>query len=627
MGQAPSSPPSQAKRPESVTELANIVSDAVFARPIWGFEEIPHERNEPGSRSVAEVELRALAVAIQEAIGRVASNSAEAAEVLELRLASALHAGRDLSYEAEALRAELGAAAAAKTVALETEAVIVDAALENAVRVRDDAAVMLLPCKVDGSIPSPALPARGALVEMRTRADALTDRLRLLSCVPVELPDLALLAPATATEGPTSASLGVILAPRGSRINPDTGALVLRAGRGGASGLRRWVSPGQRVTADVVLVSEGAMELNPAELSALLAALSARTRARATLSHEGGAGQPSSSVNLSVTCVPDPKTHSVRVATVVPEDAALGALLTFEALTVAGRPVPCARDLPPLPWTMAVARGLVPPFRTPDNSVIAGLVTPAISSAGELFAPDGLQPGVVAFSNTGVKLPDRSFTAGNLGLSGSIYACASFENVMLVAQNSPGKIAAVDVDTREVLWRTNPRTASLSSCYGTAILPLQGIFVATATTDNAAYVHRLDNGERITRAVPPSSVIIYCAADVASGTVYVTTGSSSVYPYTWDAVAQALVAKPSISADFVGSASRPIAVVPAAAHSTGMRQTAHLVVGSNGSKDVRVGGGKDTGGYRPIDWLVLLFVYPRADLLPPRPCPRAQAHL
>ena len=590
MGQAPSAPPSKAKLPESAAELADIVSHAVFARPIWGFEEIPPERNAPGSRSVAEAELRALAVAIQEAIGRVASDSAEAAVMLELRLATALQAGCDLSHEAEALRAELATAAAAKTVALETEAVIVDAALEDAVRVRDDAAIILFPCRTDGSAPSPVLPPRGALIEMLTRADALTARLRLLSCVPVELPDLALLTPAHMAEGPTSTSLGVILAPRGARINPDTGALVLRAGRGGASGLRRWVSPGQRISAAVVLESDGVVELNPAELSTLLAALSARTRARATLSHEGP-GQPSTSFNLSVTCEPDPGTHSVRVVAVIPQDAALGALLTFEDLTVAGRPIPCARELPPLPWTMTVARGLVPPFRTPDNSVTAGLVTPAISSAGELFVPDGMRPGIVAFSSTGVKLPDRSFTAGDLGINGSIFACASFDNVLLVAQNSPGKVAAVNVDTRKVLWSTDPRTASLSSCYGTAILPDQGIFVATATTDNAVYVHRLDNGDRITRAIPPSSVIIFCAADVVSGTVYVTTGSSSVYPYVWDAEGKALIAKPSISADFAGSASRPIAVIPAAARSDGKLQIAHLIVGSNGSKDVRVGGG------------------------------------
>jgi len=172
-------------------ELVAQLSKAICDTPIWGRHatSASEATASHGSSSVAETELCALAAEIQATIGLVEANSASALEELERR-AAGKDAGLDESATA-AISLEVRAAAAAKIAALETEAVGVDAALEDAGRLRADAAALL----------SLATPERALLLTTLDRVSGLCARLSAMPNCPLELSDLALLPPETVAGG------------------------------------------------------------------------------------------------------------------------------------------------------------------------------------------------------------------------------------------------------------------------------------------------------------------------------------------------------------------------------------------------------------------------------------------
>lgn len=548
-------------------ELVAQLSKAIFDTPIWGRHatSASEETASHGSSSVAETELCALAAEIQATIGLVEANSASALEELERR-AAGKDAGLDESTAA-AISLEVRAAAAAKIAALETEAVGVDAALEDAGRLRADAAALL----------SLATPERALLLTTLDRVSGLRARLSAMPNRPLELSDLALLPPETVV-------VGSVLAPRGALINPLRGTLGVRSVGVGTA----W--PGRPLCLDIVMLTVPgdedvwAAHAGPAHIAALLRGLATRTSAHAVL--RGASGDPHVTP-LEYTVTPQPADRCVRIAVDVPAGTPIGGEVIVDRLTVCGLPVPpepCAEGGKPLslPLVLLVRRGLMPPFQTPAFRP-SGLVTPAISPAGELFVP-GEQGRVDAYSATGDPLPTRSFAMADLDLSGSVQGCAAPDgSTLLVAQQSPpGQVAAVDLDQRKRRW-----VAAIMGCYCVATLPSRDVLFATSASDNTLYAFRLSDGKRVASATPPSATIVFAATDTSTDTVYVSTGSTSVYPFTWIDHTQTLQKSREIKALLnTSSASRPIAVVPSIS-ATG-RRDAHLVVGSNGLKSVRV---------------------------------------
>lgn len=557
-------PPVEDTEDVSDAALAHRVTRAVLERPIWPETE-PLRGTAATSRSTAEAELCTLAAAIQIAISTVAANAAAAAEQLDAQVAAAAERGACASDEAAILLAQVEEAATAKVSALEVEAVVVDAALEEAGGLRADAEALLQRIHAEGD-GTPRF--RDALLSIMSRAKALHVRLGdQLSCCPVELPDLSIVfsfPPADPLAPPFP--LGTIVAPRGALISAE--ALEVRLS-GSASQSHVW--PGQQVTLEVALRATGAETPSAADLGVLVQALASRIFVRATLGG-GPAGRPQTP--LSVTCTPHAMSGCVRITATIPPEADTDSEFTLWTIRVAGRPL---AHPPELPWILAVTRGLLPPFQTKPRDLTSGLVTPAISAAGVLYVPNAA--GVSAYDALGNPLPGGSFSTADAGLAGDIRACAAFDSTLLIAQTYPGRIAAVDVNTRAVRWITNSARQSLSSCYGVAALPALGIVVATSTEGNAVHVLRLTDGENLSRTSPPTTVVTFAAADAATGTAFVTTGSFEVYPFRWDA--GSLVALPPLGSEDRSSASRPITVIAGA-------RTSYILVGAYGKNVVRV---------------------------------------
>ena len=180
----------------------------------------------------------------------------------------------------------------------------------------------------------------------------------------------------------------------------------------------------------------------------------------------------------------------------------------------------------------------------------------------------------------------RSLTAPtcwDLGLSRYTYSAAFVHDfveatgtlLLTDANLAACKLVAVDAASRAVRW-----SAALESrCYGIAVLPAEGMVIASECGSGKLCAHRLSDGTRVAsvHVCDPS----YVAADPATATVYVSTERTVS---AFRLIGTALVFEEVVEAAGVTRFDPPLAVVPPA---PGQR-TSYLVVGTFYSPTLRV---------------------------------------
>jgi hypothetical protein len=265
--------------------------------------------------------------------------------------------------------------------------------------------------------------------------------------------------------------------------------------------------------------------------------------------------------------------RSVSVSVLVPPSADRDSKLLIRGISVAGQPVTHGQSLPA---HVEVVTGMHAPQRL-EGTANGWMSTPVISGDGTLYAPRGASPDVLVFSADGTPLP--SLSVSSLGLSKSTCGAAFYDipSTLLLADVNlaASKLVAVDAVSRAVRWSTWLG----GSCYGIAVLPVQGLIVTSLYSANVLRVHRLADGAHVATAL--AAVPTYTASDPNTATLFVST-QYRVSAFRWNG--GALVSEGVVEAAGDNDDFHPLAVVP---HDPDQR-TSYLVVGIYGTPTLLV---------------------------------------
>jgi hypothetical protein len=358
------------------------------------------------------------------------------------------------------------------------------------------------------------------------------------------------------------------------RVDFDAGSLISQIGACGTviapkgvhashvevRGLPKHAQPGRPLQFELALSVDYPCTA-PAELEAATASLVPHVHVDVSLVC-GEVSQP-----LFVMLAPTAGGRGVDVSVPVPASAGRDTKVVIRGISVAGHPVTHRQSLP---VHLAVVSGMLAPLRL-EGAANDYLSTPVISSDGMLYAPRNDCPDVLVFSADGAPLP--SLILARLKLSTGTRA-AAFNNAtatLLLADVNlvSSKLVAVDAVSRAVCWSTSLKLGN--NCWGIAVLPVQGLVVASIYDAKELRVYRLTDGTLVAtvHAQGPS----FIAADPATATLYVSTGTR-VTAFHWNG--SALVPEGVVEAAGDNAYGRPLAVVPPA---PGQR-TSYLVVGT-----------------------------------------------
>jgi hypothetical protein len=213
-----------------------------------------------------------------------------------------------------------------------------------------------------------------------------------------------------------------------------------------------------------------------------------------------------------------------------------------------------------------------------EGAVNDGISCPVISGDGTLYVPRYGYPDVLVFSADGTPL--ISLPVASLGLSTGTRVAALDEataSLLLADRNfDSSKLVALYAVSRSVRW-----SAGLGrNCWGIAVLPAQGLVVASVYAANKLRVHRLADGA-LTSTTNTADYPSFVVADPATATLYVSTGDQ-VTAFRWNG--SALVSEGRVEAACDSDDIRPLAVVPPAPG----QHTSYLVVGTCGTPTLLV---------------------------------------
>lgn len=474
--------------------------------------------------------------------------ASEAARIQLRSSRAALLAGVNARWDE--LDARVTAAESAKITALERELCTVDAALERLRAERGAAA------KATVSLGDAELVLRHA--ELRARIDAADAQLLTLPTTIVEPPYVGLTLDTSALLAGI-AVVGRVVAPRAvtaADLNLED------------SPCRTW--PGG--TVDIFLTLKGAQHASQSaeELEVSLFAVAKATNVE--VSHEalGVAPQPLVTENTSA----DISGRCVIVSIAVPAAAPVGSSVCIHAVTVSGQPA--GGFVRPL--RIAVQCGMQAPLRLDTLRACYGPASLCISSAGQLFFPNGGDDSrdVLVFDCDGTALPDFSVT----GLQKPRYVAfahgASPSLLLVYSSATSTQLVAVDPANRVARWDSAP--GLFQGCCGIAALPDDDIVVAASNREKTLFSLRLSDGERVGSLKVPS-LHWGLVADPASKTVFGVVlppgaGKYAVVRFSWT-LASGLRAEGVVAAAWEGGIPL-LAVVPPAA---GNRGVSHLVIG------------------------------------------------
>lgn len=494
---------------------------------------------EAGSR------LRGLALAISRELSNVRANAAAAHQSVEALSCTEVTSARCDEDHSEAsariitasLLADVSAAEARKTAALETEAVCVDAALELA----------------DSTDSDPG--AR----------DALREFLSTHLSVPVESADIRVIAAGTF---PICAHRARVAAPAtlGASDLYFRRADRLRAAPGQAL-IEIALAPGAITAADLLRF--------PEDVAVALSSLAPHIRVVAALSTyvaDTGAveGVPlpvivalsDSGKALAVSADLSVAAQSSCAFAVVASVTAFGRALIMHG---AGGAADAVSSLPAA-VPVVVGRAMLPPLCIPvaENGERPSYtyMTPAISPEGVLFVP-GAQDEVLVFGPDGARL--STLKPPGLLCPCAVAYCVKSHQLFIADENA--RLVAVDAASGAIRWSVATANEDGSdNISGLAVLPEEGVVIVTSS-HNRLLVFRVSDGTPLAQ-VDDEGFPVYLASDAASGTLFVSHGCA-VGAYTWDAAGTTLRPvgeEPSAALRHVaGDATnfRPIAVVPA----------------------------------------------------------------
>jgi hypothetical protein len=276
---------------------------------------------------------------------------------------------------------------------------------------------------------------------------------------------------------------------------------------------------------------------------------------------------------LLATLAPAAGGCDVVVSVPVPASAGRDSKVVIHGISVAGQPVTHGQSLPA---HVGVVTGMLAPLRL-EGAVGTDNSTPVITCDGTLYAPRYGSPDVLIFSADGTPL--LPLPLANLGLTSRTSDVAFDEATATLlladANNEDSKLVAVDTVSRAVRW-----SAGIGgSCSGIAVLPAQGLVVASSYDANELRMYRLADGALV--ATAPADRPAYIADCPTSATLYVST-EERVSAFHWNG--SALVSQGAVEAAGDTDDWHSLAVVPPA---PGQR-TSYLVVGTCGAPTLLV---------------------------------------
>lgn len=254
----------------------------------------------------------------------------------------------------------------------------------------------------------------------------------------------------------------------------------------------------------------------------------------------------------------------------IPASARASDLVVGSQITLAGSPLACAQ-----PLSCRVFQGVATPQRHSDIGEPYWRA-PSFSRWGVLYVPQMQCDVLPRFGPDGAPLAPISLAASGGSSSCVAAAVADDAGLLLIGEEIPdGRLSALDLDSGELRWAA----PDFKECCGVAVLPDHGVAIASSYKQNSLHVHRLTDGVRV--ASQSVDYPMQVAADLATGTVYVSTSCNTVSAYCWRDGALDRV-------DFVDPALgelRFVAVVPAAGAGV---ISGHLVVGKRNSGNLLV---------------------------------------
>ena len=154
---------------------------------------------------------------------------------------------------------------------------------------------------------------------------------------------------------------------------------------------------------------------------------------------------------------------------------------------------------PALPLRLQLVAGMHAPLRLEKAVNAATLMNFVVTPDGTLYAPKYGSSDVLVFAFDGTPLPPLPLKA--LGLSTSTLSAAFVHDfvedtgtlLLADANGAFSKLVAVDTASMTVCW-----SASMGiSCYGIAVLPAQGVVVASDYSLDKLHARRLSDGAHI----------------------------------------------------------------------------------------------------------------------------------
>jgi hypothetical protein len=211
--------------------------------------------------------------------------------------------------------------------------------------------------------------------------------------------------------------------------------------------------------------------------------------------------------------------------------------------------------------------GMLAPLRLEGASGV--LCTPVISGNGTLYAPREGCPDVVVFSADGTPLSPLPVASLELSELTSDAAFDEATSTLLLADSNKevSKLVAFDIVSRAVRWSTGLG----GNCFGIAVLPAQGLVVASVYSVNELRVHHLSDGALVCTA--PADRPSFIAADATTVALYVSS-AYKVFSFRWNG--GTLVSKGVVEAAGDTGNWRLLAVMPSAPG----QHTSYLVVGT-----------------------------------------------
>jgi hypothetical protein len=200
--------------------------------------------------------------------------------------------------------------------------------------------------------------------------------------------------------------------------------------------------------------------------------------------------------------------------------------------------------------------------------------TPAVTRGGLVYIASG--PTLFVFGPDGA--PRDPIDIIDLGLHGCAYtaACDPFSKAVYVSDSrdtgEETTLVALRRDTHALRWQSN----IVNNCTGLAVLPQQGVVIASSYYGNALYALQTSDGTLASTAeiFQPT----YVAAEPRAGLVFASSyddGAGTVIAFQWRGVS-GLTRLHAVDAAGVTPARRPLAVLPPLQGCT----RSHLVVGT-----------------------------------------------